>query len=75
MAARSIDALADQLGVDSGDIRVLLGTYGPEVTDLWEEQDVVTDAATMEVLDQFDPWCFRTVPEVWWPALKADRQK
>jgi hypothetical protein len=71
MAAQSVETLAHDLGIDPGDIRVLLGTYGPDVTDLWEEVDVVSDRAVMEVLDHFDPWCFRTVPEVWWPALKS----
>jgi hypothetical protein len=74
MAARPVETLADQLGMEPGDIRALLATYGPEVVDLWEEEGIIGDVAVDEVLAQFDPWGLRTVPELFWPALRGDRR-
>lgn len=60
-----VDELADQLGVDPGDLRVLLAQLG-------EHDDTMSDAIGAEIRDQLNRFGERTVPGLWWPGSDPD---
>jgi hypothetical protein len=61
-AAHLADELADELGMDPGDIRVLLEQMGAE-----PGAEVGVEYAEA-VRDQVDHYCERSVPAFWWPG-------
>lgn len=60
----TVDELAERICVDPGDIMVLVATYPPDVTDLWEEQGVLANVINDDLDDVLNPMCARTVPEL-----------
>jgi len=65
--AVTVKELADELGVDPGDVRVLLAQLGAPDTG----GPIDTEYA-VEVRDQVDHFCERSVPAVWWPGSDPD---
>lgn len=59
----TVDELAAELGVDPGDVRVLL-----EQLDAPAVEGEIADAWGAEVRDRIDHLCERTVPAYWWPG-------
>ncbi|AEA28188.1 hypothetical protein Psed_6083 [Pseudonocardia dioxanivorans CB1190] len=70
----TVDELADELGVEPGDIRVLLSWLDPDTGGLHPDGTLLNDYSG-EVRDQFDPMCVRTVPDYWWPGSNPDAGK
>jgi hypothetical protein len=56
--------------VDPTDVVAFLALYPNDVTDLWEEPGVLSKVGVGEVHDVLNPYCARTVPEVWQAALQ-----
>jgi hypothetical protein len=52
---------AEELGVDPGDVRVLLVQLGEYAED-------ISDGLGAEIRDQLDQFGERTVPALWWPG-------
>lgn len=61
----TVDGLSEDLGVDPGDVRVLLAQLGVDGED-------VTNELAAEVRDQLDHFGERTVPAIWWPGSDPD---
>lgn len=55
----TVDEFADARSLDPGDVRVTIAT----LVDLHD--DDLPDWVIDEVDEILNPWCFRTVPEVW----------
>jgi hypothetical protein len=68
-AALLADELGHELGVDPGDIRVLLEQMGAG-----PDAEVGMEYAEA-VRDQIDHFCERSVPAFWWPGNDPDAGK
>jgi hypothetical protein len=61
----AVEELADQLGVDPGDVRVLLAQLG-------EHADTIRYVIGAEIRDPLNHFGERTVPGLWWPGSDPD---
>lgn len=68
---RTPDELADELGVDPGDIRVLLARLDPETGGVLDDGTISSEYAAA-VRDQLDHFGERSVPALWWPGSDPD---
>lgn len=66
-AGVTVEELADELGVDPGDVRVLLEQLGTPDTG-----GPIPAEYAADVRDQVDHFCERSVPAVWWPGSDPD---
>jgi hypothetical protein len=70
----TVDALADELGVHPGDVRVLLSWLDPDNGGLHPDGMLLNEYAAT-IRDQLDHLCERTVPDYWWPGHNPDAGK
>ena len=63
----TVEALADELGVHPGDVRVLLSWLDPEHGGLHPDGTLLNEYGGA-IRDQLDHLCERTVPDYWWPG-------
>lgn len=59
----TVEQVANAVFVSPGDVEAVLAMYPDDVTDLWEEEGVLTKAGIDEVHQVLDPGCVRRVPE------------
>jgi hypothetical protein len=70
----TVDALADELGVPPGDVRVLLSWLDPDNGGLHPDGTLLNEYAAT-IRDQLDHLCERTVADYWWPGHNPDAGK
>jgi len=63
----TVNELAAELGVHSGDVVVLLSWLDPDNGGLHADGTLLNEYGG-EVRDQFDHLCERSVPGYWWPG-------